>query len=828
MWDSNSLHRIQAEAKSWFAPLGIETPLELYQRVYGVPLHPIHNSAFEEVVTDPEVAIIEDAYLSNVLLQEKLDIESFALGMKAIARITKDLRITKSGCGSGSFFFQLESSNEINITHELSLYQINGKKTLFWTNRVLVNSQNPGLFFEFRKSANDGSIQTFAIKEEMKADTPSFGTCTSIIHVPLLLTALFFLGESEGDNIRNTRPQEVKPVIFNLWDQSNLNPKFLNDPDQNESQISRFAITTNAGYRLTELTESALDFLISQVPNVLSSIQTNLVDGYRDKKTSRFFHQILGSESGMPDGGGATTPLAVGRWIPAVIAEQNAAWSWERYKEARGAGEPDDWSMYLQILQEGCGWVIPHTINTVIYSHLIPQERFSEGVEIGIRGMYLPESDQTKNAQNNTAICYLKMGDMASAKDLFTDSAENPYYLEGIYSQSVEEEAKYFLGIIAESEEDIDAAIECYTSVVQLAGGNYVPLSKLALQRLGVETSEDVHVRVEEVEEMEFRNDDVRYPYMDYLSGDEEKIATIEDEDPELFQMFEELNSYEFLTLWGDWSMDFEHPFSDEAWEKVGYQLSFLIDDLEDELSEEQLEQYGGYPKRLSVRDEFLPTNESLEYKFNIEGGDCSISAKAPQLPPDNDEQGDNDPTSLKGHTGIDCDKHEDSKECYLHKCDASLISLASGFGDGAYGVTCFDNWQGEVECVIAYFYHDHEYVENFIIENDFEAPGFIEGYVPFYLGKLSSNGEFYFGDTASWTEGRDEESWSLARVEVPADEYLVLGWIDPRTSFDRVFFVGLYRNVMKDYLEKVMDFYPATKSFADDYIMFEHGITEF
>ena len=799
-------------------------------------MHPIHKSAFEEVVTDSEIAIIEDAYVSNVLLEEKLDIESFALGMKAIARITKDLRITKSECESGSFFFQLESSNELNITHELSLYQINGKKTLFWTNRVLVNSQNPGLFFEFRKSANDGSIKTFALKEEMKADTPSFGTCTSIIHVPLLLTALFFLGESQGNNIRITRPQEVKPVIFNLWDQPSLNPKFLNDPDQNESQTSRFAITTNAGYRLTELTESALDFLISQVPNVLSSIQTNLVDGYRDKKTSRFFHQILGSESGMPDGGGATTPLALGRWIPAVIAEQNAAWSWERYKEARGAGEPDDWSMYLEILQEGCGWVIPHTINTLIYSHLIPQERFSEGVEIGIRGMYLPESDQTKNAQNNTAICYLKMGDMASAKDLFTDSAENPYYLEGIYSLSVEEEAKYFLGEIAESEGNIDLAIEYYTSIVRTAGGNYVLPAKLALERLGVEEGEkngEEEDDDEDEQEMEFRNDDLRYPYMDYLSGDEEKIATIEDEDPELFQMFEELNSYEFLTLWGDWSMDFEHPFSDEAREKVSEQLGFLTsgwtdEENADEANAEHLEQYGWYPQTLSVRHDLLPTNESLEYKFNIEGGDCSISAKAPQLPPDSDEQGDHDPTSLKRHTGIDCDKHADSKECYLHKCDANLITLASGFGDGAYGVTCFDNWQGEVECVIAYFYHDHEFVENFIIANDLEAPGFIEGYVPFYLGRLLSNGEFYFGDTASWTEGRDEESWSLARVEVPADEYLVLGWIDPRTSFDRVFFVGLYRNVMKAYLEKVMDFYPATKTFADDYIVFEQGIADY
>jgi hypothetical protein len=31
----------------------------------------------------------------------------------------------------------------------------------------------------------------------------------------------------------------------------------------------------------------------------------------------------------------------------------------------------------------------------------------------------------------------------------------------------------------------------------------------------------------------------------------------------------------------------------------------------------------------------------------------------------------------------------------------------------------------------------------------------------------------------------------------------------------------------MKAYLEKVLDFYPGTKTFADDYIMFEHGIAD-
>jgi TPR repeat protein len=450
---------------------------------------------------------------------------------------------------------------------------------------------------------------------------------------------------------------------------------------------------------------------------------------------------------------------------------------------------------------------------------------------------------------NNLARIAEAEGDMTKANSLYKQAAENG-----------DPTAMTNLGIFAEKAGNIDEAIRWYEeaathdygdAIFQL--GNIASSSGDSTQArtwwekgaaLGHERSIEAIEQSEkyltstdslgdsneqdDLEEMEFRNDDLRYPYMDYLSGDEEKMATIEDEDPELFQMFEELNSYEFLTLWGDWSMDFEHPFSDQAWEKVSYQLGFLESGWTDEANAEHLEQHGWCPQTLSVRDDFLPTNERPEYKFNIEGGVCSISAKAPQLPPGSDDQGDDDPISLKGHTGIDCDKHEDSKACYLHKCDANLITLASGFGDGVYGVTCFDNSQGEVECIIAYFYHDHEYVENFIIENDFEAPGFIEGYVPVYLGRLSSNGEFYFGDTASWREGRDEESWSLARVEVPADEYLVLGWIDPRTSFDRVFFVGLYRNVMKAYLEKVMDFYPATKTFADEHLDFARNLEDY
>lgn len=839
MWDARSLKELRSKAKDWFAPIGLETPLELFERLYEFPLHSIHKAAFKELVTDPSVVIVKNAYISNTLLDVKLDVQSNSLGKKAIARITKDLNIRQSKFESGSFFFQLKSSDNFVLTHELSAYLIEGRETLLWTFRALVNSLNPGLFFEFREQISDESVKTWIMSEEVAAEAPSFGTCTTNIHIPSIMTVLFYLGEYESGQ---PRPRGVGPAIYNLGEQAIINSNFSTDPDIDDLFGSQFSVCTNVGYQVTDLTDAAIDFLIAQAPKVLSTIQTKLIEGYANPKNSKFFHKSLGSEKSLPSKPNSSQFLAMGRWIPTSIAEQESTWSAEKYTESMRVEGDKHLALLTEILQKGCGWPFQSAINTIIYSFLIPQGRFDEGVELGTRAIYFPESAETRNAQNNTANCLLKMGNIESAKAMFTDSAESAEQLYGSILDApsgywgVVNEAKYFLGVIAESENEIESAIAKYIEVINsekahmvLTGGVSTTAveAELALQRLGVE----VEKQDEDLDEdWYFRNDDVGLPYLDYLSGDEEKKKKVEDSEPELFSMFEQLDSYGLLTLWGDWSMDLEQVHSPEALEAVSCQSGFLYFDLSDELSEEELEEQEYIPKRLSIQDEFLPTNESMKYKFNIEGGQCTISAKPPQIFPEIEKGEETEPNILNQHSGIDCNKHNDSKDCYVNQCDASLITLDSGLGDGVYGVAAFDGLDGKVECVIAYFFHpgDHEYVENFLISNDFETPGFLEGQVPFYLGKLKSKGEFYFGDTGSWAMGLDDDTWKLARVEVPADEYLVLGWIDPRSCFDRTFYVGLYRSTMKDYMEKVMNYYPAMKTFAEENIVFERGLSEF
>ena len=266
--------------------------------------------------------------------------------------------------------------------------------------------------------------------------------------------------------------------------------------------------------------------------------------------------------------------------------------------------------------------------------HFLASAKLGESISMVQLGLIAEEANNLEEAKdwylqavklgNIQAMCSLgflehNFGNLAEAIKWYEEAAKQDH-----------EDAIFQLGKLAYQSGDI-AQAKIWWEKSALLGH---PDSIEALEQTEFYDDND-----EENEEFEFRNDALRIPYMDYLSGDQKRIDRVEERNPDLFQMFEELKSHDLLMLWGDWSMDFEHPFSYEALEEVSSQLNFLSYDLQDELSEEQLEEQDWEPKRLSVRSEFFPTNNSLTYKFNIEGGDCAISAKAPQVLPVNQEE---------------------------------------------------------------------------------------------------------------------------------------------------------------------------------------------
>lgn len=316
-----------------------------------------------------------------------------------------------------------------------------------------------------------------------------------------------------------------------------------------------------------------------------------------------------------------------------------------------------------------------------------------------------------------------------------------------------------------------------------------------------------------------------------FISGDDDERQEIQDTYPQTFETFVNLKEYGLFEIWSEWSANLELG-QDEA------QYDFLTTrqywhqyrDAEGEMDDE--EETDNDWQRLSVQEEYLPSSDDDRYVFNIEGGVCAITAKTPKmgLSKNNDEINDE---SFGNTTGIDCQLHSDSKDCYINKCEASLITVPSGFGDGVYRVAAFNNSSGDIECVLAYFFHPFawDYVESKLIFGertigsiirDDKLVGNLEDHIPIYLGEIKSAGSLNFGDRWAWSEAGCGDDYRIASIAVPADEYLVLGWIEA-LSFDpesmKVFIVGLYRGEMKEYYSNLMEQFPVIKTFADEHL---------
>lgn len=323
-----------------------------------------------------------------------------------------------------------------------------------------------------------------------------------------------------------------------------------------------------------------------------------------------------------------------------------------------------------------------------------------------------------------------------------------------------------------------------------------------------------------------------------FVSGDEEDLEEFEESYPRTLEIFENLREFELFEIWAEWASNLE--FGRGCEETQSDFLSGLDreEEIEDEngvsyLSGEDLPDWETW-QRLSVQEEYLPSSDDDRYVFNIEGGVCAISGKAPQLFLESDVETESE--LLVDTSGIDCHLHETSDECYQNKCEASLITIGSGLGDGYYRAVAFNNRSGDIECVMTYFSYNWEHVESKLIlgegtigtKDDGTLVGNLEDQIPIYLGEIKSDGSLNFGDRWAWSEAGRRDDYKVASIEVPVDEYLVLGWIDALT-FDpddiRVFIVGLYRGEMKQYFLNLMEEFPVMKTFADEHLDFARNL---
>ncbi len=314
-----------------------------------------------------------------------------------------------------------------------------------------------------------------------------------------------------------------------------------------------------------------------------------------------------------------------------------------------------------------------------------------------------------------------------------------------------------------------------------------------------------------------------------FVSGNDVELLELQDSYPRTFEVLENLRKSGIFELWAEWSANLDFGRGEEEaqydflvtsqyWQKYR-DVEGKINDDDDDLEWQ----------RLSVKEEYLPSSDDDRYIFNIEGGICAISGKAPQLSLAS-ENAESESKLLVDTSGINCQFHEVSDDCYVNKCDSSVITVSSGLGDGYYRAVAFSNNSGDIECIMSYFSYNWEYVESRLIfgegttgtRDDDTLIGNLEDHIPIYLGEIKSKGSLNFGDRWAWSEAGRGEDFKIASIAVPADEYLVLGWIEA-LAFDpadtKVVAVGLYRNEMKAYYLNLMEEFPVMKTFADKHL---------
>ena len=316
-----------------------------------------------------------------------------------------------------------------------------------------------------------------------------------------------------------------------------------------------------------------------------------------------------------------------------------------------------------------------------------------------------------------------------------------------------------------------------------------------------------------------------------FLRGDDNEFQEIQDTYPRTIEAFVNLRECGLFEIWAEWSANLDFGRGEDEAIRDFLSVEYLEDKNGNEID------YDGERQKLSVQEEFLPSADDDRYVFNIEGGVCAISGKVPKLFPESDLV-ETESKILKDVSGIDCQLHESSEACYVNKCEASLITIGSGLGDGYYRAVAFDNLLGDIECVMTYFSYNWEYVESKLIfgekttgtKSNGTLIGNLENQIPIYLGEIKSDGTLNFGDRWAWSEaGRDD--FKIVSISVPADEYLVLGWIEA-LHFDpndiRIFTVGLYRNEMRAYYLNLMEEFPVMKTFADKHLYFNRNLGDY
>jgi hypothetical protein len=454
--------------RSWFSKIGTEAAQDLYHRLWHrSPEYPI-TDAFSYTLSDENKFAIKDSYLNEDVLGNELDVNQTKIGQEAIAKIRKKYPNARASKNGKKLPFLLTDEDE-GIVFTLQVFLINGEENLVWTTQALVATHSPNLAVSYcKKSANSDEIEEVQLDADFLEHNPTLVNFSYEIKVPIAFSSLFSFAEIMEMPDGESRFEAILPTIF-----VTINDEMLVSVDGEIQSASKFPITVNAGYRISSKDMKNLDIAVDLIPKFLTRISFYLREGFllSNLQGPDSFHEILGSEFIFHlENRISRRTGGYGQWMPVLAALERTFWTLEQHDKAYAIESKEEReSTLLNIIENGCGEELPAVVNTLIYSHYLPDEKYTESLDLGYRTIQLPENSQTVNTKNNMGIVWLLCEGLFDTSNV---PIAKKYFLEVLNSEFEDcyQEAHFFLGLIALSESEKSTAKKHFRLATEFRG----------------------------------------------------------------------------------------------------------------------------------------------------------------------------------------------------------------------------------------------------------------------------------------------------------------------------------------------------------------------
>jgi len=287
-------------------------------------------------------------------------------------------------------------------------------------------------------------------------------------NIPSLSAALLYTAETAFPSSIMTMsrslswsgvPEDLIPTPFVTMENFGLVCANLGESRDGQVNIdfAGYPKVLTAGYLVPEGSVEHFDTIIPVVVSALTNAQSIVEDGFRNYRNGTAiasFDHVFGSEYVLSEDaleGGS--PQGLSRWVPEtfigllVAATRDAAFA--SYKLPTG---PDAKAILEWIVDDGAkGAFVASTINTLVYSYLLPAREFERAEELLNLAIAFEALNESSNAMANLGQVYLAQGKRQEAIEMFTQALNR-------VDNYAESEASYFLGILALEDGDRDGA----------------------------------------------------------------------------------------------------------------------------------------------------------------------------------------------------------------------------------------------------------------------------------------------------------------------------------------------------------------------------------